>query len=95
MKLDDVFNQGHHVAITRGPVRRVVHCQNAQGTEGMWPVADDALDAVVFRKRVEPSDLAGTLSDTDKTSTVWSADEDHCWCEDCHATRKMLETQGD
>jgi hypothetical protein len=95
MKLEDVFKQGHSVAVTRGPLRRVVHCPNTQGTTGMWPVADDALEAVVFRKKVEPGDLAGTLSDADKAADTWSADEDHCWCEECHATRKMLETHGD
>jgi hypothetical protein len=95
MTLDDIFNAGHLVAFTHGPMRYVVRCPNPPKDDGYWPVAEDVIDAVAYRKRAEPGDLAGLLSDTDKEATHWKVDDDHCWCDECAGTRKMLETQGD
>ncbi len=96
MKLEEIFAEGHLVAFTPGPMRFVVNASKGEGGEvGMWLVTEEAMDAIAYRKRVETEDLAGTLGDDDKGSDAWNVDDSFCWCEDCAASRKMLETQSD
>lgn len=96
MKLEEIFAQGHCVAFTPGPMRFVVNASKGEGAEAeMWLVSEDAMDSIAYRKRVETEDLAGTLSDDDKGKDTWAVDDSYCWCDDCAASRKMLETQSD
>ncbi len=95
MTLNEIFNAGHFVAFTHGPMRYVVRSSDPFKNDGFVPVADDVVEAVAYRKAVEPGDLAGALSETDMVATHWKVDDNHCWCDECSGTRKMLETQGD
>ncbi len=95
MKLDEIFGEGHLVAFTPGPMRYVVKCAKDGTSDGLWLVSEEAMETVVYRKKVETSDLSGTVTDDDKSSNVWNVDDSFCWCEECSASRKMLETQSD
>jgi hypothetical protein len=91
--LDEIFNAGHFLAYTHGPIRHVARAPDASNETGPWAISADAVDAVGYRKTVTTEDLEGDLSDTDQEATGWKVDDDHCWCEECASTRKMLETQ--
>ncbi|RMG15707.1 MAG: hypothetical protein D6731_07730 [Planctomycetota bacterium] len=95
MKLQEIFGRGHFVAVASSPVRYVARCPFPPAGDGYWPVSAATLDGVAHRKRVEAEDLEGTLSADDLRSEHWKVDDSHCWCEECSASRKMLETQSD
>jgi hypothetical protein len=95
MKLEEIFSKGHFVAITPGPIRYVARCPFPPAGDGYWPVSGKTVDGVAYKKRVEAEDLDGSLSAADLTADTWNVDDGHCWCEECAASRKMLETQGD
>lgn len=76
-------------------MRYVAKAPNASKEDGPWSISVDAVDAVAYRKTVTTEDLEGTLTETDTAASHWKVDDDHCWCDECAGTRKMLETHGD
>ncbi len=95
MTLAEVFAEGHHVATSRGTSRYVVQCPAPPAPNGWWLIRPDAVPAVMYRRQVTPKDLGGSLGVSDLQGGRWVADADHCWCPECSASRKMLETHED
>lgn len=91
MKLEEIFAQGHGVALTRNPVRRVVKLSGPPDKAGFWLVRMKALPGLVVKRRAEPEDLDGRLP-ADQAGGDWSVDFAHCWCERCNETRLLSQT---
>ena len=92
MKLADIFEQGHRIAVETSENRIVVRCLQDGGDEGNWLIASDALPRVAYRKKVDPDDLKGLVSAADRSNEGWTVDTGNCWCDTCTTSRKMLET---
>ncbi len=92
MELAEIFKKGHRVAVERSQSRVVVHCLQDGGDEGSWLISLDTLPRVAYRRKVDPDDLSGMVSNADRAGEGWSVDDKNCWCDNCHTMRKMLET---
>ncbi len=96
MRLEQVFDRGHHLGCSRDGTRRAVLREAIAGRPaGYYFLNPGAAEVASVRRRFEEDDLNRRLKIQDLALDEWIPDVDHCWCQQCVETRQFRGTLGD